>query len=72
MPIRPRVHWVGRHQPLLHRKDEIVRGMQRGRRRRGVGTAETSLQRANRIAQLPGNFDVIVETEPLHVVEQTV
>jgi len=34
---------IGRHQTLLHREDEIVRGVQSGRRQRRVGAAETDL-----------------------------
>jgi hypothetical protein len=61
---------IGRHQTLLHREDEIVRGMERGRRQRRVGAAEADLEGANRVAQLLGNSGLIVETQPLNVVEQ--
>jgi len=63
---------TGRHQTLLYSEDEIVRGVQCGRRQRRVGAAETDLQGANRLAQLLGNFTLIVETQPLDIVEQTV
>jgi hypothetical protein len=63
---------ISRHQTLLHREDEIVRGVQRGRRQRRVGAAETDLQGANRLAQRLGNFTLIVEAQPLDVVEQAV
>jgi hypothetical protein len=61
---------IGRHQTLLHREDEIVRGMERGRRQRRVGAAEADLEGANRVAQLLGKSGLIVETQPLNVVEQ--
>jgi hypothetical protein len=72
MPIRPRVLGVGRHQSLLDSEDEVVCGVECRRGERRIGTAEADLQRADRFAQLLWYLDVVVEAEPLDVIEQAI
>jgi hypothetical protein len=72
MPVRPRVFGVGRHQSLLDREDEVVRGVEGRWGERRVGAAEADLKRADRFVQLLGYLDVVVEAEPLDVVEQAI
>jgi len=43
MPVRPRVFGVGRHQSLLDREDEVVRGVEGRWGERRVGAAEADL-----------------------------
>src|SRR5258706_2200188 len=72
VPVRPRMLWVGRHQALLYDEDQIVCGVERRRGERRIGAAEADLQRADRFAQLRRCLDVVVEAEPLDVLEQAI
>lgn len=69
MPIRPRVVGIVGHQPLLNRKDKIVRGVQgRGRHWRIVA-AESDLKSADRLEQRLGRFRVIAESKRLNIIQ---
>jgi len=64
------VLWVRGHQPLLNGENEIVCGMQgRGWQRR-IGSTQADLQRADCFAKLLRHLDVVVEPQPLHIVEE--
>ena len=72
MPVRPRVLRICRHQSLLDCEHEVVRGVEGRWGERRIGAAETDLQRADRIAQMLRYRDVVVEAEPLYIIEQAI
>jgi len=66
------VLWVGGHQSLLHREDEVVRGMQRGRGHLWIGAPQANVEGSDRLAQSLRYFGLVFEPEPLDIVEQGV
>ena len=70
--IWPRVVRIGRHQSLLDGEDEVVRGMQCGRRHGWIVPPQPDLQGADRLAQRLRSLGVVAEKEGLDVVKETV
>ncbi|HEV2027097.1 MAG TPA: hypothetical protein VGS16_01030 [Candidatus Dormibacteraeota bacterium] len=63
---------VGGHQSLLHRKNKVMRGVQRSRRNRWVSPSEADLQRADRFTQVSRRFGPVLQAKSLDIVEQDV
>jgi len=72
MPVRARMLGIGGHQSLLHGENEVVRGVEGWRGERRISATEADLQRVDRIAQALRHLDLVIETEPLDVVQQRV
>ena len=67
--IRSRIVGVGGHQSLLDGENEVVCGVQRGRRQRRIVTPKSKLEGANRLAQWLRRLGVVVEAKRLNVIK---
>src|SRR5579864_6391745 len=72
MALRSGMVGVGRHDPLLHGEDQVVRGLQRGRRDGRVAAAEPDLERPDGLAESQRRLRRVVEPQRLDLVEQHV
>src|SRR5437879_2025305 len=63
---------VGRHQPLLHGEDQLVRGVECCGWQRWVAATEPDLQSPNRLAQSKRGFAFVVQPQHLYVIEQMI
>jgi hypothetical protein len=72
VPIGPRVLRVRRHQSLLDGENEVVRRVQGCGRQWRVGPAQADLQRADGFAKVLRRLDVVVEPQPLDIVQERI